>query len=354
MLLGLLLTGCHEEVEQRMAQLDISLCLPANEVIHREGMGPRRVMGDPGLTEQFELPQYAYIFVMKQESGGVWSVWRCEKKDLNTFQWVKRRYNGFWDINNDSIFQYRERIVFPLQKELPVGKVYTICSNVDLDLDSDGKDWDEVTDLDDVLNLKFNTSSATIQRNLQNIYSTPYNYAPTGDYYCSFDCSSGNSFHVDMLLYHVAAKVDLKWNVEDSVRINKTDPAEGVRLTYLEARRLFNGYAYCFKPMKNMLSAMPGSGEGYDIADIVIPTAEGLWWEGRSYFYTIPYFVSGDADYFPLQMLLGTNGTKESAGYQLTLKQPMDTSAVFVPWLRGDFKLSQPLGTQTVTKTIER
>ena len=105
--------------------------------------------------------------------------------------------------------------------------------------------------------------------------------------------------------------------------------------------------------MKNEMGSLPGAGEGYTIADIVAPTDEGLWWEGRSYFYTIPYYVSGEANHFPLQMRMGTNGaTKADAGYELTLKQMMDTSAVFVPWLRGDFKLTKPLENKTETKEV--
>ena len=346
--LGALLVGCHEEVEQP-AYLDLAICLPANEIMHRPAGGPRRVMGDPGLAEQFELPKYAYVFVMKDEGGGDWSVWQCHKYDLAPHQWELKRYNGTLETPGDSIFRYRERITFMLNKERPIGRVYTICSNVDLTFNVS---INESSTLDDVLNLKFNTASGSIQENLQNIYSTPYNYSPAGQYYCWFDCSTGFSFTVDMLLYHVASKVDIKWNVVDSVRINKTNPSEAVRLTYMEARRLYNSYAYCFKPMKNMLSSLPAAGEGYTIPDIVTPNDEGLWWEGRSYFYTIPYYVAGEARYFPLQMLLGTNGTKESAGYELTLNQPLDTSAVFVPWLRGDFKLTQPLATRQETKTI--
>ena len=328
----------------------MSLCIPADEITQRV-CAPHRIVGDPGTREMFAFPKYAYIFVMKQESDNSWSVWKREERLLEEHEWEMTHYRGELNNPGDSVYRYKNNLSFLLRSDAPVGHVYAICSNVRLTFNTP---FASVSTMSELMDLKFNTTPDSIQMELKNIYSTPYNYIKDGDYYCSFDCSSGRSSQVDMLLYHVAAKVDLKWNVVDSVRINKTDPAEGVRLTYMEARRLFNGYAYCFKPMKNMLSAMPGSGEGYDIEDIVIPTAEGLWWEGRSYFYTIPYFVSGDADYFPLQMLLGTNGTKESAGYQLTLKQPMDTSAVFVPWLRGDFKLSQPLGTQTVTKTIER
>ncbi len=340
------LVSCNEEVEQQ-AQLDMTLCLPANEIIHYAG-APRRVLGDPGEAEQFELPKYAYIFVMKNEGAGTgWEIWKSEKKELNIAQWVKTRYNGALDTPHDSIFRYRERIVFPLHKDRPMGRVYTICSNIDLTFD---KPLNTLSDLEDVLDLKFNTKPDTIQQHLQNIYSTPYNYELAGEYYCSFDCSTGFSYRVDMLLYHVAAKVDIKWNVVDSVRINKANPSAAVRLTYMEARRLFDGYAYCFKPLRNTLPEVPTSG-GYNIPNMVTPTDEGLWWEGRKYFYTIPYTVEGRPGYFPLQMLMKTNNS-DGSGYELTLEQPMDTTGVFVPWLRGIFMFTKPLENKTETKTI--
>ena len=103
--------------------------------------------------------------------------------------------------------------------------------------------------------------------------------------------------------------------------------------------------------MKNELANLPES--GYDITDIVTERDEGLWWEGRTYFYTIPYYVAGEPNYFPLQMVMCTNGVNKAYGYQLTLKQPMDTSDVFVPWLRGNFILTQPLENKSETKTID-
>ena len=286
---------------------------------------------------------------MKQD-GATWSTWKKEEMILDVEKWEKTTYSGVLNDPGNDIYKYSKKIQFLLADDKPKGKIYVICSNKRLTFTPA---FTSVSNLEDVLNLKFNTAPDSIQKNLQNIYSTPYNYTKYGDYYCMYDCSEGNTFVVDLLLYHVAAKVDIKWNVVDSMRINMTDASKAVRLTYMEARRLFNGYAYCFKPMKNELGSLPGAGYGYTIADIVAPTDEGKWWEGRSYFYTIPYYVSGEANYFPLQMRMGTNGaTKADAGYELTLKQMMDTSAVFVPWLRGDFKLTKPLENKAETKEI--
>ena len=139
------------------------------------------------------------------------------------------------------------------------------------------------------------------------------------------------------------------WNVADSMRI-KPKPSEAVRLTYLGVQRLYNGQCYVFKPMRNKLSSKIEGENGYAIADIVTASDEGLWWEGRDYFYTIPYTVTG-TPYFPLQMVMRTNGSP--ATYQLTLNMRIDTLAVFVPWLRANFNLKQPLGNTSETKTVD-
>lgn len=333
------LSGCENE-PAREVELNLNLCLPANESAQ---YAPRRVMGDPGANEVFALPKYAYIFIMKQE-GALWSVWRKDELILEEEKWERTDYKGILVEQGDGIYKYKERIRFLLNNDTPKGRVYIICSNKRLTLSPLMKD---ISTLSDVVNLKFNTAPDSIQKNLQNIYSTPYNYSVSGSYYCTYDCSLGNTFQLDLLMYHIASKVDLQWYVDPDKRI-KADPAEAVRLTYMEARRLFNGYAYCFKPLRNEVATLPTT--GYDIPNIVTPADEGLWWEGRSYFYTIPYTVTGEPGYFPLQMLLGTNGTKESAGYELTLKQPIDTTKVFVPWLRGTFNLTEPLATTSETK----
>lgn len=335
-------TGCHNEME-KTAQLRLSLCLPDQELI---APAQRRIMGDPGTKEVFELPKYVNIFVMKDKGNGTWEIWRREERTLDAEDWVRTRYYGAHSTREDSIFKYEKDIQFLLNGERLQGRVYAICSNKKLNFNTAFNDVSNTQ----VLDWKFDTSPDTIQENLKNIYSTPYNYIRDGQYYCSFDCTEGTVQTVDLLLYHVASKVDIKWNVDEAVRIDKETPSNGVRLTYMEARRLYNGQAYCFKPMKNEVASLPES--GYTIPDLVTASDEGLWWEGRTYFYTIPYYVAGEPSYFPLQMVLCTNGTDKANGYKLTLKQPMDTSDVFVPWLRGNFNLTQPLDNTSETKVI--
>ena len=260
-------------------------------------------------------------------------------------EWQKKRYSGQLQAMGDSIYQYTETFILPVDRRGLEGRVYAIASAVPLTFN---RSINTVSDLDDVLNLTFDASSTTVQENLQHIYSSPHNYTIDEMYYGSF--TNTDRRNVNLMLYHIAAKVDIKWSVAEDKRIDPVYPSNGVRLTYMEARRLFNGNAFCFKPLRNTMTSLPSSG-GYNIPDIVTAADEGLWWEGRTYFYTIPYTVKGAKDYFPLQLLMRTNGSA-GTGYQLTLNQPIDTAAVFVPWIRGNFNFTKPLENKSETRTI--
>ena len=307
---------------------------------------PRRVMGDPGKAEQFLFPHYVYFVFLKQV-GENWTTWKIETRTVQDEDWKPMRYAGSLRTAGDSIYQYTEQIHMITDNQHFNGRIYAVASAVPLTFNR-SFDASHITNLDQTLGLTFDVSADSVSRYLQHIYSTPYNYDVSGAYYGSFSTITSKVPHVNLLLYHVAAKVDIKWNVQEDKRIDRETPDNGVRLTYMETRNLFNGFAYCFKPMRNTLSALPSS--GYAITNIVTPSDEGLWWEGRTYFYTIPYTVTGEPDYFPLQLVMCTNDTPKENGYKLTLKQPIDTSDVFVPWLRGDFNLTKPLENKSETK----
>ena len=335
----------RESVAVKQVCIPVSICLPTDVDISPAGM-PRRVPGDPGKAEKFLLPEYIYIFVVwYDKTEEQWKVWEKLTKTPTEEEWVKQSYVGLLNTIGDSIYRYTEELVFPLVGQDFKGRVYAIASSHEL---SFNRSITNGSSLEDLLTLTFDASSTTIQQNLQNIYSSPANYNVSGSYYGSFSTRQRVPV-VNLMLYHVAAKVDLMWSVAEEKRINKADPSEAVRLTYMEARRLYNGNALCFRPMKNVVASLPVS--GYDIPNIVTPADEGLWWEGRTYFYTIPYIVSGAPSYFPLQLLMRTNGSS-GTGYQLTLDQPIDTSDVFVPWVRGTLNLTDPLTDTSDTKTI--
>lgn len=346
-LLATVLGGCksrHEEEMRTDGTVSLSLCLPVGDFAPTRQAPQRRVMGDPGTTETFAHPNYAYIFLLKQTAGG-WVVYDMVEETLDNDSWSKQRYHGSLRSESDSIFRYTKEWHFLLTSgETFNGRVYAIASAVPLTFNRTITDG---TTLSDLLDLKFDASSATVQGNVQHIYTTPYNYLTDGAYYGSFSTVNAKVPMVNLMLYHVAAKVDLKWNVEEEVRINRADPSMAVRLTSLNVRNLFNGNAYCFRPMENTVTGIPDT--GYNITNIVQPADEGLWWEGRYYFYTLLYTVEGQEDYFPLQLTMRTNGS-EGTGYRLTIKQPVDITDPFVPWIRGNLLLTQPLTNTSETR----
>lgn len=333
-----------DEVE---VEIPFSLCLPV-PVDMVSGDAPlRRVPGDPGTSESFALPSYVYIFVLKQ-NGEDWEVLNLIQETLSDGDWEKTHYFGPMQTVGDSIYRYSKKLHVLLQGSNTKGRVYAVASAVPLTF---SRTLNTISDIDDLLDLKINISATTTQDNLHNIYSTPYNYIlpSTGEYYGSFMNKNTNVAYLDLVLYHIAAKVDLKWNVAEENRINKADPSSAVRLTYMEVLNLLNTSCYAFRPMENVEPTLPTSGRSIRI---ISPTDEGLWWEGRSYFYTIPYTVTGNPNYFPLQMLMRTNGS-EGSGYRPVYNLHVDCTSPFVPWLRADFNLATPLADKSETKTID-
>jgi hypothetical protein len=321
----------------------ISICLPAEE-IHTP---MNRLPGDPGTTEQFLLPNYVYIFIVKENPNKSTEVWR--KIVLTEGDWEKKHYVGLLPTMGDSIYQYTEELHLLLEQgDNFLGRVYIIASPVALT-------FEEIPDLNNIstetqlLNEKFKPTG-DMQAALPHIYSTPYNLKVDGKYYGSFNSNYQKVPHLNLLLYHVAAKVDIKWYVPEDKRIDREMPDNGIRLTYMEAVNLFDGYAYCFRPMQNTVASLPETGHSIVINDNI----EGLWWEGRDYFYTIPYIVEGSPEpyYFPLQMKLCTNGTDPADAYKPTLNIPIDTTSSFVPWLRANFNINSKLAEGSPTIVV--
>ena len=343
---ALLWTGCegHSDIDSKQGNpFSLTICLPVEESFAPAGGGPLRVMGDPGTTERFELPSYVYIIIMKKAAGDPdWSLWEARRLTPSEGDWTKKRYVGLLQTTGDSIYEYNHEIDLTLPSNRVDGRVYAIASAVELSFNC-ALTAGELNTLDKVETLTFNSGASGIQENLQHIYSTPYNYMPDGvRYYGSFE-KEQKVPHVSLLLYHVAAKVDINWFVDEEKR-SKTNM---LRLTKMDACNLFNGNAFCFKPMENSLPALPTT---TDSVHIVTRTDEGLWWEGRSYFYTIPYTTTGKTGYYPLQMQMETN---ESGNiYKPTVYLEVNTTSPFVPWLRATFNIKKPLDAGDDTKTV--
>lgn len=359
------LSGCNPDEPKNVQTVTfpISFCLPASEV-YGAGAPSLRAFGDPGTTEQFALPQYLYIFIVKYVGSGEegkatltnWQVWKVLAKTPTEEQWEKKHYTGAYANVGDSIFQYTEEIILLLNGGSFDGRVYAVASAVPLTLPAL---TEEESTLADVLGMQFSftgtaedfKNSNSVVNNLQNIYSTPYNYKYDGEYYGSFFATQ-NVPHLDLLLYHVAAKVDLMWNVKENLRGD-------VKISYIAAEHLYDGPCYVFKPTENAPDVSGTDGRyasGYKKA-VVSNLNVGTQWNGRAYFYTIPYKNSSNE--FPLQVEMLKNGDSPEISpvppadkptdrdvkdyYHLIQNTSMPADAVFLPWIRCQMKINKEL-----------
>ncbi len=339
------LSGCNPDEPKNVQKVTfpISFCLPASEV-YGAGAPSLRAFGDPGTTEQFALPQYLYIFIVKYVGSGEegkatltnWQVWQVLAKTPTEEQWEKKRYSGAYANVGDSIFQYTEEIILLLNGGSFDGRVYAVASAVPLTLPTLTL---ETSTLANVLEMQFSFNGGAeydtnVRNNLQNIYSTPYNYPGNGaNYYGSFFATQ-NVPHLDLLLYHVAAKVDLMWNVKEDLRSK-------VKVSYIAAEHLYDGPSYVFKPTENEVSAeVYASGYTKEILNEATP-CPGTQWNGRKYFYAIPYKnTDSPTKHYPLQLTLCKGTDRPAGGHYYSQIVKTDIPEIWTSWIRGQISIN--------------
>ena len=315
-------SSCSSETEVEITEMPVRISIPVNESsIARRNM-PQE-MGDPGTTEMFAFPEHAYIYLVCEVSGGTKIISKTEDLVLSPDKWVKETYSGAFAANGDQIYRYTGTITLGIPKEnRTAGRVYAALSSVPLSVSSPSTE-------DEITNLQFDLDAA-LQEDLQNLYSSPYNYNNTdGDYYGTVDNITSKIPSVNLVLYHVASKVDLMWNVQ-------TDMQSKMKIKDLTVKNLYSGPCYLFRPRENVVGAEKLTTGGYNLT--LATDNVGTWWQGREYIYTIPYNNNDSPSSFPLQMefSIGDTDAATTVTYNLTLKKNMTgSSEVFVPWIRS-------------------
>lgn len=353
----LILTGCQseesdfrEEENYRTLRLDISLGLQSDD-----DMLTTRVPGDPGTYEKFVFPEHAYVYLVA-DNGVTTTV--CKRTDaeqeelpslsfsLDSEKWRKAVHSmSVPQSVNDSIYVYLDRLYFKVPADATTARLYVAMSKQELNnLTSITA---ETSTEADVLGMTYDVVStsgtaAEQQRDrsaVQHIYSSPYNYQIGSQYYGTIDVTS-ESARLSLMLYHVAAKVDMMWNIDKSLQSTN-------RLTNIQARRLKQLGCKLFKPTENTwTSADDASNYTLDMMEDDISRQ----WYGRQYYYAIPYKV--DSKYIISLHMLKNGDDKaayENSGYNLTIKRA-PTSDIFVPWLRGDLKFTSDITYGNVEK----
>ena len=240
-------------------EMPISISIPAEGFVNPTDVGigdeavtpasaTTRAPGDPGTYEQFHLPRYIYLFLCNESTNGTESV-IYQKIEIPTDE-----LTSSWEktvSGTDSIYTYKGNVSINLPLNRSNGKIYAAASYIPLhttnassSMPEDGKSNhlsfncerpskfgdsqypreyinESKTYTDDtygteeaVKNIIF--SNITLRNYMQDVYSTPYNKTDNkGDYYGTITDYASNVPNINIVLYHVATKVDVQWSIDE-------------------------------------------------------------------------------------------------------------------------------------------
>ncbi len=237
-------------------EMPISISIPAEGFVSPTDVGigdeavtpasaTTRAPGDPGTYEQFHLPRYIYLFLCNESTNGTESViyQKIEIPDNELTSSWEKTVSG-----TDSIYTYKGNVSINLPLNRRKGKIYAAASykplhttNVSSSEDknsnhlsfncerpsefgdsnpreyiNESKTYTDATygTEDAVKNIIF--SNITLRNYMQDVYSTPYNKKDDkGVYYGTITDYASNVPNINIVLYHVATKVDVQWSIDE-------------------------------------------------------------------------------------------------------------------------------------------
>lgn len=237
-------------------EMPISISIPAEGFVNPTDVGigneepastlaVTRALGDPGTYEQFHLPRYIYLFLCNESTNGTESViyQKIEIPDNELTSSWEKTVSG-----TDSIYTYKGNVSINLPLNRSNGKIYAAASYIPLHTtnvsssedkksnhlsfncampnkfgDSYPREYinESKTYTDDtygtedaVKNIIF--SNITLRNYMQDVYSTPYNKTDDkGVYYGTITEYASNVPNINIVLYHVATKVDVQWSIDE-------------------------------------------------------------------------------------------------------------------------------------------
>lgn len=236
-------------------EMPISISIPAEGFVNPTDVGigndepasasaTTRALGDPGTYEQFHLPQYIYLFLCNESTNGTKSViyQKIEIPDNELTSSWEKTVSG-----TDSIYTYKGTVSINLPLNRSKGKIYAAASYIPLHTTNVSSSEDKNSNHlsfncampnkfggsntreyinesktytgtygteDAVKNIIF--SNITLRNNMQDVYSTPYNKTDDkGVYYGTITDYASNVPNINIVLYHVATKVDVQWSIDE-------------------------------------------------------------------------------------------------------------------------------------------
>lgn len=358
-------------------EMPISISIPAEGFVNPTDVGigneepastlaVTRALGDPGEAETFDLPKYLYIYLVSTSSSNSTQV-IFKKQKVESEDWKLSTFGGNTNGHfsaKDGLYVYQGHLSINLPLNRKEGRVYVVASNLELDnstynLVTDVSSWSSSKDVEDRVTF---TNQSDLRSNMQNLYSSPYNLKNNdGKYYGTIKDYASNVPHIDMVLYHVATKIDLQWTIDEqfqgtkdweqvekpkngsddtmrSTTDNTSKDYKKVLFSFIEARLLPKENLPIFKPMNVTSSSgtfdaaflgeekYTGNNQTYKDANgnektrkeyyQVLPEAEksGMYY-GRKVIYVMPELVTpSPGDYYydiTLKILVNNYTTSE-------------------------------------------
>lgn len=302
-------TGDDDRDDTATIVMPVTLTIPAFDSQAAGAKAATRI-GDPGSDEQLRLPRYAYVYIVCKSQAGADEVVHA-RFNLSDEAWKKTHL-----ANGDSVYRYTGdmRVALPIDRQAR-GRVYAALSTVPLEgLPTRGDGTAETAQT--VENYRFRLTDE-VNGELANIYSTPYNNRPDGTtYYGTIDSLDTPTPHLDIVLYHVAARLDLQWNVAEALQ--RTTAIRQLVVTLPDADE-----SYIFKPLETTQTTT---------RQVTLTTTPGTQWYGRAYSYVVPITGSSNTFIFDATVTKTDGTTLSSTGISAGV---INKNQPFTPWMRG-------------------
>ena len=323
MVLPLLMIACQgdDTGEDRLrapaGQLPIVLRIPASDDY------TTRTAGDPGdYSNTIDLPTKLYLYVVTEKEGGGTHL-TDNTVDLTPSRWQPSVISG------ETYYEYTGTIKVELPSEIAPDnrkaiRVYAAATPVAFA----AIDAVETTTAEETLrNLTFSLQAdeADSYDYIRDVYATMADHTVAGNYYATAQDPKAETPSVSLTLYHVAAKVDVIWNVATALQPT-------VSLRQIALRSLPREGCRLFRPMQNTAP----TANTYQVA---VTTDAGSQWLGRHSFYVMPYVQSGS---IPLEFHLWQQDDESADGYTQNINIST-TETTFTPWVRQDIHIGKPL-----------
>ena len=235
-----------------------------------------RATGDPGFDDSFEAPNYIYAFFCVNGKVKDYSIIHVGEK-------ISTNPNDAWTApDQNNVITYKTPLTFSVDNPTDANsaRVYIAASKTALTLPSITK----ATSAESVVNTmtysipgvvaapSSNVALDASQQFLRDLYSTPWEGS---EHAATFEGALKDYYH-DIVLYHVAAKVDLKWNSTSVLSGNvSVNSVVGTGLSI-------------FQPTTNTWDT--GS------YTVTTPITDGTKWNGRQVYY-LPQFANSNCKY---------------------------------------------------------